>query len=611
MVTEEDRLHIRRHLVRYRVAGSTSVAVLGTQQTALLSSLGDRLSASFTSGDETIWLIRRLDVRVSVGASSTARVVAKAVAAAVSGALARTLERGADGENVKRFPDRAAFIARLLLDCAEDRAARRWEYREFGEITAGPASSAIRSIVASDPETGLDALARMTAGDLRVVLVALSPADAGAVLESLAAGPGSSGIDPAEGVATALDKLLARSELPNEPTPAALALFLEVARTGAARPPVGTVARAREAARLAATLRGTRRDEVKSLARALVDGDWRAVEARTMEGLAELVAWPTEIRRKVVASLSQALSGEPVQTHLTDHTTTGLGGISLLLPLLDEFPWMTAAARLPALESTEPSSLLQYLTLIAVLGAERSAAAAGDPVLRLALGIPDEIGAPSIYRWAQGVGADEARRSIQVFVEHLHRFGKVSGEVTLAPLGDGVVAVDGERGIWLGFAPGEPASIRKLVASIDAALGKPAAVAASEAWIEACLEPGRRHPGAIDERFLHRIEEQARYATVGAPFDLPPALMDMQLVMAQALGRELAWRLPGFSTSTLVYLWDNFLSFAAEVYFEPQRIVMLVGDPPLHLVLSLAGLNRRRFRLDATGDREWVLTQQR
>jgi hypothetical protein len=612
MLTDEDRLSIRRHQVRYRVArGSTRVAALGAQEGALHTSLGERLSAYFPSGDETIWLIRRLHVRASVGSSSSTRGVTKTLAAAVVAALARTFEEGVDEDNVKRFPDRAAFIARLLLDCAGDRAARRWEYREFGEITDRPASTAIRTIVASEAETAVDALIRMTRADLRAVLASLSPADAGAVLESLATAPGTSRADPAEVVAAALGDLLARSEFPTEPGGAALALFLEVARSSGGRPPGRTDTRAREVAQLAATLRVARRDESQGLARALAEGDWRAVDAHALEGLAGLAAWPSDIRRRIVRSLSKALSGEPEQTHRTARTTTDLGGMFLLLPLLDEFPWATAAATWPAHDATEPSRLLQYLTLIAALGPERNAAAAGDPVLRLALGIPEDVNARSLHRWAQGVGADEACRSIQVIAGHLHRLGKVSGAVTLAPLGDGVVAVDGLRGIWLGTAPGEPSSIRKLVASIDAAIRGPVAVAASEAWIEACLEPGHRHPGPIDERFLSRLDEQARHATVGGAFELPPLVRDMLLVTAQGLGRELAWRLPGFSTSTLPYLWDNFLSFAAEISSEPQQIVVHLGDPPLHLVLSLAGLNRRRFRLDATGDREWVLTQQR
>jgi hypothetical protein len=163
----------------------------------------------------------------------------------------------------------------------------------------------------------------------------------------------------------------------------------------------------------------------------------------------------------------------------------------------------------------------------------------------------------------------------------------------------------------VGTAAAAPTSIRELVAAIDAGLGRPAAIAATETSIEACLESDRGRPDPIHPALLARLDEQARYTTLGAPFDVAPSARDTLMLAAQALGRELAWRLPGFSRSTLPYLWENVLSFSAEVETEPERFVVHVGDPPLHLVLSLAGLNRLRFRLDTTGDREWVLTRQR
>src|SRR5918995_2724923 len=226
MVSAENRLHIGRQQVHYRVArGSARPPALGVQYEALQASLGERLSAGSPAGDKSVWLIRRLDVRVSVGVSTTPRAIAKAVAVAVAGALERTFEEGADGDNVKRFPDRAAYLARLLVDCARGRAADRWEYSGFGKITDRPGSTAIRSIVAIEPDVALDALMRMGPADLRVVLTSLSPADAGAVLESFGTAPGSSRTDPFEAVVEALAVLLARSEWPTSQGPAALTLF--------------------------------------------------------------------------------------------------------------------------------------------------------------------------------------------------------------------------------------------------------------------------------------------------------------------------------------------------------------------------------------------------
>jgi hypothetical protein len=610
-----DTMHVRRHLVRYRVAeGRTAPPARASLDGALIASLADRMAAvRLPGGDQGVWLIRRLDVKASVGSSWATDRVAQALAAGAAGALARTLERGADGDAVLWFPDRAAFLARFLLDLADGRAAGRWEYGEFEEVAGRATSVAIRAVVAREPGTAVDAMVRLTQADLRRLLARLAPPDADAVLGALATAAVPAAGDPASLVVDALGRSLRRAALPDEPHAAALAVFLDVARQGGSAPPTGTEARAREVVRLAAILRATAPEEAEGLARALAGGDWRAVGGPEMSRLAELVAWPADARREAVRLLVQARGGAPDRAtgRRPPSLQTDLGGMFLLLPLLEELPWREATAGWPDRDGVDPVRLAQYLAVIVALGADRNAAAALDQVLRLALGIPPEAGAPAIAAWTRAIEPGTIRRSTEAFIGELRRLGKVSGAVTVAPLQDGVVAVDGARGIWLGTAPAAPASIRHLVASIDLALGRPAAITGSEAWIEACLEPARSRPDPIDQRLLDRLDEQARYATLGPPFDLAPEIRGMLTLAAQALGRELAWRLPGFSRSSLAYLSEHVLSFGATVVVEPTRYVVRVGDPPLHLVLSLAGMNRRRFRLDATGDREWVLTQAR
>ncbi len=607
-------VHIRRHLVSYRVAeGSPHLAVRGTLDRLLLASLAERLPATLRGGDESVWLIRRLDVRTCIGTSWTSGRVAHALAAATAKALEGTLDReGADGDTVMWFPDRAAFLARFLLDCAVGRAAGQWEYGEFDDLTGGSASSTMRVVIASDPRTGLDALVRLTEPDLGRILSRIVASDADAILRTLGTVSAPDGFEPAALVVDALGRLLDRSELPLEPRVGALALFLDVARHEGSPPPAGTDARAREVVQLMATLRAARPHEARRLAGALAEGAWHAVDPPAMNRLPELVGWPAAARREAVRRLARARLGdtEPSERPRPPLLATDLGGMFLLLPLVDDFPWEPATAEWPGLEGIDGLRLAQYLTVIGALGAERNAAAVLDPVLRLALEVPPKIDASALSAWTLQIGPDAIRRSTEVIVARLRQLGKVSGAVTLAPARDGVVAVDGGRGLWLGTAPAAPTAIRDLVASIDAAIGRPIAVTGSEAWIESCLEPGRPQPDPIDKRFLARLGEQARHATVGTPFDLAPPVRELLLLAAQALGRELAWRLPGFSRSTLPYLSENVLSFPATLEVEPARFVVRVGDPPLHLLLSLAGLNRLRFRLHATGDREWVLTQQ-
>ncbi|MEO8049673.1 MAG: hypothetical protein ABI833_04590 [Acidobacteriota bacterium] len=65
--------------------------------------------------------------------------------------------------------------------------------------------------------------------------------------------------------------------------------------------------------------------------------------------------------------------------------------------------------------------------------------------------------------------------------------------------------------------------------------------------------------------------------------------------VALLVARSLAWRLPGFSTASLPYLYENFLEFPASIEeFENHRVIRL-GAPPLQLILNMTGLCRWRY----------------
>ena len=68
-------------------------------------------------------------------------------------------------------------------------------------------------------------------------------------------------------------------------------------------------------------------------------------------------------------------------------------------------------------------------------------------------------------------------------------------------------------------------------------------------------------------------------------------------IAAQRVMRLLSWRLPGFSQSSLAYLYTNFLDFRASLETETDRYVVRVGTPPLNIILAITGLQRTSFHL--------------
>ena len=76
---------------------------------------------------------------------------------------------------------------------------------------------------------------------------------------------------------------------------------------------------------------------------------------------------------------------------------------------------------------------------------------------------------------------------------------------------------------------------------------------------------------------------------------------------AYELLKRFARRLPGFADSGCAYLWRNFLDMGAQLDLEPDRIVVRLARPALHLVLSLTGMNRTSYVLPFGDTRTYTL----
>ena len=200
-------------------------------------------------------------------------------------------------------------------------------------------------------------------------------------------------------------------------------------------------------------------------------------------------------------------------------------------------------------------------------------------------------------------------------VAQLTAHGRASGHMVLATTDVGIVAVDSKRGVLIAVAADDPESLRDLAARLADTFGRPITLDAVETWIEACLDPDSRS-GRIDDHIdpieavrLADLREQTAWTRLGPPFELPPRIGSIMLTTAQALLRDLAWRLPGLAHSSLPYLWQNVLACSASVDFETDRVVATLSRAPMHMLLSLTGMNRRLLMFPATGARPWILTQ--
>lgn len=121
------------------------------------------------------------------------------------------------------------------------------------------------------------------------------------------------------------------------------------------------------------------------------------------------------------------------------------------------------------------------------------------------------------------------------------------------------------------------------------------------------------------DQFTDRFADPVERRNIADTGDLtePSLLLDPPLaphvarsvrVAAAVLTRELSHRLPGQARASLDHLRRNVLACGATVHADDAAIVAELDPPPLAVLLSLTGMNRRRFTLPATGERPWVLT---
>jgi hypothetical protein len=520
MSTTSGRLRVASLDATYLVAeGHPSPERLARQlddivRKELPAALRTTLMPLLKSSDPSLWFIRRLDVPVDVNAGWEPNAIARSWAQRISRTLAQDLSGAGDGSNVIRFPDRAAYLARFVVDAASGDAFSHWVYRSFAGLRALPVSAAIRTALAVDPALGLAALQRLDLRELSVVVGALTEADAERGLDALAGDHDAMSLDASlPAAAAAWPAIAAQCDALSVPR-AALALFVRAAAGGR----LAALA-AQAIATLAAVVRVRSPGTVSQLRAALLAGDLVRVRAIAAPGtpVPELLArlstaqFDAALRAVAPASAAQQAAIEPGQTRF--------GGALLLLPFLDALPLDALAGDWPPLHGTSAPRVLRWLVLLKCLGQPRMDAVLHDPLLRDLFGIAPQIGWPQTAAWLGALGRTRGRELARLLLPRPRR-----------------------------------------------GVGAPAADLA--------------------------------YLALPRSAGIDPLWQRALTVAACRVMREFAARLPGFEGSRCDYLYRNFLDLAATLEYEPARIAVRLGRPPLHLVLAMTGATRAHMRLD-------------
>jgi hypothetical protein len=606
--------------------------------------LPDALSAAtspwLSDTDPGIWLIRRLEVGMDINVAWERNVLIRAWAMQIARALHAALQDGGDGQTVLWFPNRAAYLARFLVDAAAGWAWGKWYYESFEGLRLLPTSAVLRTAICEEPAVGQAALLQLTADELQKVLRALTVQDMRRILEGLAENaPASEELRCFQAVWAVWPTLPGVSFSAGEEWRSALRLYLAVRLAQADIDGLPLLMAVLALLRLALLLAGSPIPRGRALLAALTGGDMASVYLATGPGDAEILApllrcpasWLQEVGQMLLARPPSEMVDEAAMPPARRYTQ--FGGIFLLLPLLDELPLAEATHGWPDPEEVSAAMLVRFLLLIKCCGQSHAHSAFDDPLVRDVMAIPPSLSPAVLANWSACMPPGSIGAFLDLLASWQSERGTVLGETLVlahvtarrTPL---AVLLDGERGVWLCVDRHRSHRLEHFLKFVRSGLSlgtwEGTIVLSDPAFIAALHTafPGLKVVSLLDAvsvavednsplgAILARLDKlpgDLAYLSCPRSFGLSHVLDHALSVAAQGVMRAFAWRLPGFAGSNLPYLYSNFLDCVGSLEEEPARRVVRLGRPPLHLVLSMTGTARGAYRVSWLDERPLAL----
>ena len=590
--------------------------------------LSTSFSSWFSENDPSIWFVRRLQIDV---AASSGEELSRTFSTQLGRTLGQTLSDGGEPNTVVHFSDRVSYVARFLHDLARGYAWSCWYYDSFEGLRMLPTSAALRTAICDQSEPGREALLNLSSNDLLDVLRALNRHDAGLILDNLAStSEAGDEVDCCKIAWDAWQSITPGSLDGFDESQRALHLYLMSSRD---QPAIGlNLKRATHAIlcfadRLANRSAAENEQLLSALTENSLAGFYKTAGSDAETLLPFLRCSPEWLRE--VADVIGEQSAQKADYSGQNQRHTSFGAAFLLLPFIDELPLEKATRDWPHLSEAAAISLVRFLLLVKCCGVQNARRSFEDPLLRDLLLIPPSISVETICEWQSRINTRDVQKFMQTLLEWQRTQGTLAGEkqILTEVVADGqrfIVSVDGERGLWTMLQTSEPA--RLIAALRNPAFGlehsdrvlfcDPTLIEMLWAEFPSVKMISLLDAETEDDQIrtilarLEKLPSDLEHLAIPSPFQLSPELDSALSLVAQNLMRAFAATLPGFGLSSLQYLWSNFLNFSATLDEEPERRVVRLTRPPLHLVLARAGVTRQSYRLRWLDERPLMLFEE-
>ncbi len=571
----------------------------------VISTLQNGLAPWFAQHGEDVWFVRQLACEADLDADHDPDVLARRWSTQIVRALVRTIERGAASDGVLHFPNRAAYLAQFLVDLAKGQAWQAWYYREFQGLKMLPVEAAIRTAVLDHVPTGLASLLTLEKSNRLRVLKALTPLEARRVLNTLATQDVRDNRQSSHALIPTLIPFLGQETVlggnTDQPWLEALSLYLTVI----AHHPRYAGKRLQSVAIAIVTLEkeliGADSSKFYGLLRSIREsnpaGLYSIMGTQKGERVLELLQSSQEERDTLTRELETghlkrrgATRGSKTTSDTDGESRfTSFGGIFVLLPLVDRLPLEEAVKEWEEFEEVgENVHILRLLILVKCIGQSRDGQAFHDPVIRDLFHIPPTFSLVKTQEWIKRIKSRQWIILLKELVNFRLQEWKSATNLTIGSYQGKRMAVltESRRGLWLGAkAFKERTSLHTFLTAI-----------APEESSSSFLHEQQQVQTEDPQRF-NAIKRDLMFLK-GSRTRGKQTFADLCLsVMAQSVLRDFAFRLPGFSNSSLEYLAANFFDMSAKVEEDAHRRVVTLSHPPLDVILNMTGMVRAQYSL--------------
>ena len=391
-----------------------------TIQKDLADALSTTMFHSFSSTDESVWLVRSLDVNLDINAGWNRETLANSWANEIQRSLTMNLRSDADSQTVIRFSSRAAYLAAFLNDLANSNAWGKWYYQSFEGLSLLPLSASLRTAICDDANEGLRALLHLDNYQLNAVLRALSSRDAQRLLEQLTElGDETSDEGSCLRVLLNICREARTDQLETlEERNHILGLCLAACRTQVELMSRTLSRVAASLVRLRSLLENADADERNRLVAAATSKDvttlYRYAGPVDAEMLVPLTRCPADQVHELALLLLKRRAEVAPASETTGPRYTQFGGVFLLLPILDAMPIDEATEGWPTLSEATAATIVRFVVVMHCCGRTRAPMFFADALMRDLMNIPPTLSSEKLIEWQK-----------EVTPQHLRSFNRV------------------------------------------------------------------------------------------------------------------------------------------------------------------------------------------